>query len=406
MIKNFNGVEIRSLVFSIAVFLLPALALTTPQGTGFLGAFFLLSTVYFSKELWLKQKELFTSAKWVISAFAFNLLSVLISLAWFGFKLRGLDNPVRELLTVFIIGLLAYTKPKAEWFWYGLFVGTIGAAGIAFYQRFGLGLPRAGGFHQIIMFGDISMTMGLMAVASIPIFKKTRLSFLPYLAFFAGFCASLLSGSRGGWVGLIFLLVLIPHQHITRKKFGQVTLAFGVLLTTVYLVPQFDVGIRLTDASTQFHQYQTGEINTSVGLRLEVWKGAWKMFVEHPVLGVGPSNFNAGLNEFIERGEIRPAVNILYHAHNEILDALATGGMIGGIALIFLYGAPLIFFVRHLQHDRPCKPYAQAGLLLVLSFIGSGLSQVLFAHHIGTAFYSLTVSTLVGLCVALDRVEL
>jgi O-antigen ligase len=75
------------------------------------------------------------------------------------------------------------------------------------------------------------------------------------------------------------------------------------------------------------------------------------------------------------------------------------------LALLLLYGAPLAFFVRSLRQPGENQPYAQAGLLLVLSYICFGLTQVLSAHHVGTAFYALTVSVLAGLCITTQRAK-
>lgn len=401
MINTLTKQESRLRIFSWILFLLPALALTTHFGIGVIEATFILGAMYYAKPLWLQRKEFFQSAKWIVIAFAFNLAVVLMSLAWSGFNFSELDNPIRQLLATAAIGLIVLTKPKAEWFWYGLFVGVIGAACLALYQRFGLHWPRAGGFHQIIMFGDIAMAMGLMSLASIQRFAKTRLAILPYIAFLAGLAASILSGSRGGWIALV--LSFIPLYSYGRRTVGSKILAVALLgaslIAGACFVPQLGVSQRLVAIANDIHQYQIGNPLTSAGARFELWKGAWKMFSEHPVAGVGRTNFIPGLTELISRGEIHPSVQEYNHAHNEMFHALATQGMVGAIALLLLYGAPFVFFIRSLRRDDACQPYALAGLLLVLSFVDFGLTQVLFAHHVGTAFYALTVSVLTGICV-------
>ena len=71
----------------------------------------------------------------------------------------------------------------------------------------------------------------------------------------------------------------------------------------------------------------------------------------------------------------------------------------GGATLFLLYAGPLVFFARALRREA-CRPYALAGILLVSSYIGFGLSQVLFSHHVGTGFYALGIAVLAGLCLA------
>jgi len=307
-------------------------------------------------------------------------------------------------LVVTGIGLIVLTKPRATWFWYGLFVGTVGAAGLAVYQFFVVDMMRAEGFHMPIMFGDIAIAMGLLALASSDYFAKTRLAPMPYVAFFAGICASLLSGSRGGWVALF--LAFIPlysyGQRATRRRIVAMV-ALSLLLFIGACLTQLSIRQRFTDIWTDIHQYQLGQIGTSVGTRFEMWKAAGKMFLEHPIIGVGRANYHEALSPLIARGEVDPVIRDFYHAHNEFLHALATQGLLGGLTLLFLYAAPLVFFIRCFRKRDVAQPYALAGVLLVLSFIDFGLTQVMFAHHVGCAFYAATVSVLAGLCVMLPR---
>jgi O-antigen ligase len=391
----------RSRFFSWVIFLLPALALTMPIGAGVVELTVALAALYYAKPLWLQRSEFFKPAQLIIIAFALNLAVALASVAWFGGKFSNVENPLRQLVVAAAIGLVVLTRPKAEWFWYGLFAGAFGAAVLAFYQRFGLHLERAGGFHQIIMFGDIAMAMALMSLAAIQTFSKTRWALLPYVGFFSGVCASVLSGTRGGWIALV--LAFIPLYSYGRRSVGRkvvvVAAAGAMLLVAACFVPQAGVAERITAVSQEIELYRQGNIWTSIGTRFQVWTGAWTMFVEHPLFGVGRANFNPALNELIARGDINPAMNGFFHAHNEMLHALATQGVVGAITLLLLYALPFVFFMRCLRRGDSSQPYALAGLLLVLAFTDFGLTQVLFAHHIGAAFYALTVSTLAGICI-------
>lgn len=407
MTESFIDLPIQSRIFSWIIFLFPSLALTTHFGIGAIEVAVLLGTVVYLKPLARRQAVDLRPARWIVIAFAFSLMVALVSSLAFGFKSSSVDNPVRQFLALTAIGLIVLWRPRAEWFWYGLFAGVAGAAAIALVQRFGLNFDRANGFHQTIMFGDISMAMGLMSLAGLQLFAGTRLAPLPYVAFLAGLTASILSGSRGGWLALV--LSFIPLYSYGRRAIGRRILlvaATGLsLLVAACFIPQLKVGARIAEAVADVRQYQSGDPQTSAGLRLEMWKGAWKMFAEHPLAGVGRSNFNPGLRDLIVRKELHPAVADFYHAHNEMLHALATEGIIGGIALFGLYAAPFAFFIRGLRRRDETQPYALAGLLLVLSFIDFGLTQVLFSHHVGTGFYALGIAILAGICIMKQRAQ-
>jgi len=389
-----------SLLFSCLVFLLPALVLTCSVGAGIVEAGILAGMIFHAKPLWTYRHALFHQTRYVVLAFALNLLVAIASLLASGLSANALENPIKEVLIMPVIGLILLRKPRAEWFWYGLFAGTVGAACIAVYQRFGLGWERAQGFQLSIIFGDVAMAMGLMSLASIQLFSGTRLAVLPYASFVAGLCASLLSGTRGGWIALVLSLIpLCVHGKRVGKRKALVAAVAGVsLIVAACCIPQLKVRDRIVQISTDIHQYQLGNADTSVGARFEMWKGAWMLFFEHPLMGVGRANFNQGLNELIAEKEIKPAVRDFRHAHNEMFNMLATEGVVGALTLLFLYAAPFMFFLHRLRRNDACRSYALAGLLLVMSYIDFGLTQVMFVHHVGAAFYAATIGVLAGLC--------
>ncbi len=366
----------------------------------------LVATIYYAKPLWLGRNRLFQSAGLIIAAFVLHFVLLVASTAWSGFSLRTLDNSSRQVVVLGALGLVVLTRPRAALFWHGLFAGSIGAFGIAVYQRFVLDWERAEGFQMPIMFGDVAIAMGLMSLAAIPHFARSRLAMLPYLTFLAAMATSLLSGARGGWIALAISFVPLYWygQRAMRHKVVVIVVVSAVLSIASWFVPELKVRERLMDATAEVEQYhQTGKADTSVGARFEMWKGAAIMFAEHPIFGVGRANYHKEMNVLIANGDIDPAVSVFRHAHNELLDAMANGGIVGALALLFLYAAPLAFFFRVLRRRDDAKPYALAGLLLVLSYIGFGLTQVLFAHHIGSAFYAVTVCMLAGICIMLQQ---
>jgi O-antigen ligase len=356
--------------------------------------------------MWVQRHALFGPARLIVLALLASLALAAASLVLTGFEPSFFEAPCVQMLAVGLIGLVGLTRPDAAAFWPGVFTGAIGAAAIAVYQRFGLGAPRAEGFHMAIVFGDIAMALGLMALASIERFVGTRRALLPYAAFLAGAAASVLSGSRGGWIALLFsFLPLYAYGKPAMKRGVKAIVAVSAALFLAgYFVPETNIRQRVSDAVNEVAEYHAdGQAATSVGARFEMWKAAWILFREHPVTGVGRANFHQALNDLADAGRISDAVRTFRHAHNEMINALATGGLIGGLALAFLYAAPMAFFVRCLRRDDATRPYALAGLLLVLSFIDFGLTQVMFAHHVSAAFYALAVCLLAGLCIMLEQ---
>lgn len=385
------------------MFLLPALSLTTRISVGLVEVVLLLAALGYCRSLWRLRSsdaEWFAATRWITLAFLFNLLVATASLVGTGFDARFFENPSKMLLAALMPAMVLLVRPRAHLLWFGLSAGTIGAALFAVYQRFVLLMPRAEGFSMPITFGDIAMAMGLMSLAGIQVSARTRWAALPYLSFVAGVVASILSGSRGGW--LAFLLSVFPlytyGRHAIKRRSLMIIAASVMAVAAVGMLPQTGMLARMTDVSKEIDEYNNGNPDTSVGARIEMWKGSWLLFAEHPLTGVGRANYNAGLHRLIARGVINPAMQNFQHAHNEMLNAMATQGLPGALALLGIYAAPLLFFSRQLRRPGLHRSYALAGLLLVLSFIDFGLTQVMFAHHVGSAFYALSVCLLAGLC--------
>lgn len=382
------------------IFLLPALTLNARFGVGLVEVGVLFGLVFHARTLFQQRHATWWPARYVIAVFAFSLVVAAASSLQTGFAWQSLDNPIRQVIAILVIGLVVHAKPKSDWFWYGLFFGAVSAGLFAAYQRFGLNLLRAEGVHMPIMFGDIAIAMALMSLASIARFGKTRYAVLPYIAFAGGLIASLLSGSRGGWA--VLALCFIPLYRFGTPGTSRRTViiaAIGIaLLAGAAFIPKLGMQQRFSDVVTDIRLYQTGDPVTSVGARLEMWKGALKLIAAHPVAGVGRANFNHGLTELIAKKELSPSVAIYHHAHNEMLHAMATQGILGGVALLLIYAAPLAFFLAQLRVAGSHQPFALAGVLLGLSFIAFGLTQVMFSHHVGSAFHALATGVLVGLC--------
>jgi O-antigen ligase len=399
-----SNLPLNTQLVSWLILLLPALALTTKHGTALIEICLLTLAVYSSKKLWTQRQKIFKKPYLIVVAFIFNFCVILISCLLSGSKLASLDKPILQVLAITALGLVVLHKPRERWLWYGLFVGTVGAFIFALYQRFGLGMPRASGFRQIIMFGDISMAMSLMALAGLVRFSETRLAPLLYIAFFSGLSASVLSVTKGGWVALIFSVIPL-YKYSDRKMRQRILLTFStglVLLLISTLVPKIGVGYRVIELANDFQKYQDGASNTSFGSRLELWKAAISMFWTNPFWGVGHTRYQLELLASIQAGITDPFAGRFDHAHNELLHALATKGLVGGFALFLVYFAPLRFFIAVVKRKAASQPYALAGVLLVLAYIDFGITQVLFAHHLGTSFYALSVCVLVGLCISAD----
>jgi O-antigen ligase len=108
------------------------------------------------------------------------------------------------------------------------------------------------------------------------------------------------------------------------------------------------------------------------------------------------------LERYVGAGRLDPYVLELPHFHNQALQALVTGGVVGLLAWLSMLAAPLLFFWRALRAEaapgRQQAALALAGLLVVVSYFAFGLTEVIFWSVKGSLFYALMVFLLMGLC--------
>lgn len=397
---------------SLAVFLLGAMALVVPSGYS-LGAVMLLLG---SAVLLVKRPVLgLTRQDWlVIAALAAYTAVGVLEAWWDGQGARGIDKPVRFLLAVPAMLLVMAYPPRLAWLWSGLSIGAIGAGGWAGWQKLVEEVGRAQGHTYVIQFGNLSMLLGILCLAGLgwAVVQPRRGPWLVFLLVGAlmGILGSLFSGSRGGWVGFPFVLLVLYRGYGRQlpglfKAGAVVAVVAGASL--VYALPQTGVQPRVHQAFDDVARYVSGESRTSsVGARFEMWKGASHLILEKPLVGWGDNGYQQGMQRLADEGVIDQGVTRYGHAHNEFIDAQAKRGVIGLAVLLALYLVPMGYFARHLTAaDLELRSLAVAGTLLSVAYIDFGLSQVFLAHNSGVMMYAFWLVVLWGCFTVRRRAE-
>jgi len=169
---------------------------------------------------------------------------------------------------------------------------------------------------------------------------------------------------------------------------GQLVIAELVPGDTLWLIP----------VDGYYGEYRYTLMSTSVGLRFEMWRAAWKLFLEHPILGIGTGAFYAQTQRLAHLGEVAPRTAQYDHPHSDYFDALSSRGMLGLLALFALLGVPAIYFVRAVKSQEHI-PHAVglAGLLLVCGFAIFGLTDTVFIHSMNISWYVIYVALFMAL---------
>jgi O-antigen ligase len=384
------------------IFLFPFLLLITRFGVGLCSFAFLLAAIVYRRQGWPVLMRHLTEIRGVLIAFGALLLLAMVGAAVSSDgRLRDLEKPLRMLAAATVMLTVLACRPRRKALWWGLIGGAaVGAAFIA-YQRWGIGLDRPGGLINSITFGDIMLCMGLMCLAGTLDFAG-RSAVWPGLGALAGLAGSVATGTRGGWVAIVFSALLLGrYGHVLRGRWRKVLALLALaLLVSTYFIPQTGARERIDEGFSDVHQYfNGGPTYTSIGIRFELWRSALKLIERHPLLGASASTVKAEMEELIHTGQVHPYVLQFEHFHNDILQALVFGGVLGLIVWGATLAAPFVFFLHQVERGGGGRNApALAGMLLVLSYFSFGLTEVIFWSVRSCMFYAMMLFLLAGLC--------
>ncbi len=309
--------------------------------------------------------------------------------------------PWWPLLAALVLVAWRRLPPAGVALWWGAALGAWAACGIVLVRWLALGVDRV---HvpgiNAIPFGNLSLVLGVLSL--VWALRRSQMPLLFGAAALAGLVASLLSGTRGGWVTLpVVAVVLFLCQGAEIRRLWSAWLLPARLLTVagVALFAAFAVwhvlprAIALVD---DLRGYVGQDVTrTSVGLRLDMWHAAWTLFLQKPLLGWGEGAMMPELRRLIAAGELNEQARYFgFQLHSDVLDTLARRGLLGLITLLLMYAVPLAGFVRRLKcADVDVRTFALAGTLVVLMFAGFGLTQSQFRDERSFAAYLVLVVT-------------
>ena len=165
------------------------------------------------------------------------------------------------------------------------------------------------------------------------------------------YCAALLpiwtglvlSNSRGGILAMMaqFLVAALLFSNVVRNGEGAGAMRFSrfarsvglriVLLTVLLAGLLFGTLWVGGDRLTTSLETVRGELNPAAAgshegaTRNEIWRATWRMFEAHPILGVGLGGYWIAITAYHDAsGTLTPQ-----EAHNEYLELLSSGGLVG-----------------------------------------------------------------------------
>lgn len=318
---------------------------------------------------------------------------------------RYFDSDARFLLAIPVLLALRQLNMKAlSVLQYAFPVGAIAALSMVLITNPEVKNFASTSFLNHIHLGDMALLLGVLSVLSINWFKRDAITTkaLKIAGLLAGLAVSVLSSARGGWAAIPVVVVIFVYVHNREKFFSKLAIALLAISITALLV-YFSVEPirqRIEMIYSDLTAYSAGMLDTSVGIRIQLWKAAAHMIADNPLLGVGADGFGQAMDGLSASGVITPeaAAYGKGEVHNEILAQTVRFGVFGLCFILALYFVPFYLFLKAVKSvaDHPRKVAAMLGMSVTLGFFVFGLTVETFDLKLTAAFYSLTVTALLA----------
>jgi putative inorganic carbon (hco3(-)) transporter len=211
-------------------------------------------------------------------------------------------------------------------------------------------LAPEGGYAQFINKNHFAylMEMGMGLVAGVAIMRSEgRERILIYLsALLLMWVALVLSNSRGGLFAMVAQVICAPAVFLSSRtraadaaqswtrsvavRTGMIVALLLVVAGGVVWLGGDQLATGAETASIEIAGKDKSELHEGARRR-DVWRASWLMFKAHPIVGAGFGGYWAEVPRFHQAsGRLTPQ-----QAHNDYLEVLASGGVVGLVLLIW-----------------------------------------------------------------------
>ena len=230
----------------------------------------------------------------------------------------------------------------------------------------GLGSPFGPFANHNHFAGYIELLIGLpiSLIVANAIRREERI-FYGFLAAVIG-VTILFSLSRGGMVSLFIELMFIG---LLSSRTQAKTSIFWRGTVIIVLVAMIFIGAVWIGADPVVERVTGNNQDSFSTSRTWVWKDALKVFQAYPISGAGVGAFQT---VYPRRSDYDGVYGFVAQAHNDYLQVLADGGIIGGVLALWFIGVVLRDVMRGM---RSCDP------LIAALALGSGAGIVGLLTH-------------------------
>ncbi len=298
------------------------------------------------------------------------------------------DYYLYRMMPFFIVLLIVRNRSKILFLLKLVAISFLINMGYVLWQGW-QGIPRASGFifcMATAAFLSIGVPSGVLLFLEL---TKRKEKYITMICIILSFGAALYNATRGAWIAIALtsICVLILAVKNKRKVLISFLVAAGVL--TVLFMSNPVLEHRFTTLGQMDYQ--------SNRERILLWRSAYHMFEDHPLLGVGFGQFKkAYQTQYILPEAKEPWLG---HAHNNFMQLLAESGILGGIAVLSMWVYFIYFSIRGWRQERKWE------YLFFFIVVTSTMIQGLTEYNMGNSMVMKLYWFLLGISLQLINID-
>ncbi|MEZ8270434.1 O-antigen ligase family protein [Vibrio splendidus] len=331
---------------------------------------------------------------WLIIA---SCLYAIFSYYYHGASSREIRALIGTTLFLLAFPYKLLTKQLIRWI---ILVGGFAICFNSIYFNMYMGVERDAGYINPIPYATTSALLAIVALSLLMDKSTFKHHVINLLAFLLYLPPIILSEARGVWLALLLsiLIIIVIRCIKTPPSKNKVLLSLFttvILLSISSIVFKDKISHRYEHTIYEINNIKSGNYDTSIGWRLQLWELAPELYIQSPIIGQGHGdNYEKILKEKLETNAISHYIYYYAssHYHNQIIDKLVKSGVIGLTLLIGLLAYPISTLRYLLDYEK----FIVIGLTSL--FFISGLTDVPFNHPQPLMLYLLFLVPICSRC--------
>ncbi len=338
---------------------------------------------------------------WLYSVVFLNIVVLLSSYNNFRVDFSSIDALTRFLFAIPLYFVIKRVGLDIRVFMIGGCVGAILMGIYAYYQVFILKYPMATGMTDHNYFGQLSFLLSFISLCGFLYFNDRKtIKWIFLLSSFVGLFAILASNSRGVWIAIPAVIVLVFVNGLERVSFAKKVISLILLVVIIYSsyfnnLLNFKNRVNVI-ANETVDFFQDGAVSGSAGLRLEMWRASLIMIKESNGLGLGDQGYTQSIRKMVAEKKVHPSMqNFDVEPHNYYLKTFVSQGFLGIVLLFFMLLTPGKKFYQNLKsRDKQIKITSILGAGIIIGYLDFMLTNTTLDVQLMSVFLAFLVFSL------------